>query len=811
MKRPIVIPWLACLLGVILVLNLGYALKHIIFISIIISIIFIILFIHNNNYGLLFVCFISFFLISSINTFSLVKQSKYLDCFKNEKYSEIKGTVIQEYKDADKYIIKTEYIKQEGSIVEVSQRIMAYINRKTAVKAGDTVKIKGILEDFESPGNPGGFMSKNYYLTKKIYSKTNTENIAVEKTRRQDLFIISSFFREQQLQKLYRIFPKQQAEIMGKMLLGINIENESKDLYKIAGISHVLAISGMHISILAALLLFVFKRVFPSQKAAVTFVIILLIIYVLFTGAAASAVRAAFMYIVFLSTVYINENYDGISALLFSNTVLLMYNPFLVYDIGFLLSYSAAGGIIVLNPLLKKIIEQKVFSNNAAFKSLSSSFSITIAASIATLPVLLVFFYKIPTYGLLVNLLIVPVISIVFCFSVIALLVINISLKSAFFISGISFYSLSYIELCCKIAEALPFSYIVTGRPPSTVIWGMIIALFAKINQERLIISLAKYFKPIVIRKNINIFILITIIMAISSASIERIIHWEELKITFLDVGQGDAAVIGHRDEIILIDGGGNKKNDFYKQENQGSAFDTSKNTGEYVLLPFLEIQGISKIDTVFISHSDFDHICGIIEIIDKIKIKKIFISATYKNNRDPLLEILIKKAADNKVIIDYFSKGDNYSLGNLSINCIYPDKSEIFQECNNNNSLVLHLNFKKFDILFTGDIEEEKERLINIENDFQIEIMKVPHHGSKTSSSITFVEKFKPSIAIFSYGKDNKFGHPNKDIVDRYKNINAASYHTPAEGAITVKTNGKSYTIETFITERRDKFLCKN
>lgn len=811
MKRPIIILWAACLLGIILVLNWGFTLKHIFFVEIIIFLTFIFFIFDKLQYIIILMCFLIFFFFSSINSLSIVKQSKYLDSYKNEKYSEIKGIVIRENKPSSQYTIESEYVKQESSMIELKQRIIVRTKAGNDLRAGDTVIIKGVLENFEKNKNPGAFNAKNYYMSKKIFCRINSEETIVEKNKKNYFYLLPSIFRDGLLEKLNKLFPKQQADILGKMIIGLNADNESMDLYKIAGISHVLAISGMHISIIASFLLFGFKILFKNQNYVVTFVIILLILYVFVTGAASSAVRAAFMYIVLLSAVYINENYDGISALLFSNMVLLLYNPFLIYDIGFLLSYSAAIGIILISPILNKLIIQNIFSDNNLLNSIVSSISITIAASLGTLPVMLLFFYKIPTYGLLVNLAIVPVISIIFCCSAISLLVFNISIKLAIFISGTSYYSLNYIELICKIAESLPFSYIVAGKPSINIVVSMIIVFMIKMNQEVLIDRLKHKYNDNSIKKTINFVLIILIFLSFTSTAIIRLINWNELKITFLDVGQGDCAVIQYMDKVILVDGGGIKKYYSDKNNNASEELNTSKNTGEYTLLPFLEMQGISKVDSVFISHSDFDHICGIIEIADKIKIEQIIISATYKTKNDSLLIKLYEKAKENNIEILYFSKGESYSHKKLSINCIYPNASEGFQEVNNNNSLILSLNFNRFDLLFTGDIEKEKEKLIESGINRQFEIIKVPHHGSKTSSSLIFLEAIKPGIAIFSYGRDNRFGHPNIEIVDRYKAIGAINYHTASDGAITIKTDGNSYNIHTFITERRGKFLCKN
>ena len=258
--------------------------------------------------------------------------------------------------------------------------------------------------------------------------------------------------------------------------------------------------------------------------------------------------------------------------------------------------------------------------------------------------------------------------------------------------------------------------------------------------------------------------------------------------IHFVDVGQGDCTFIQTRNnKKILIDGGGNEIGEDY--------------VGENILLPYLLNRRSKVIDYIFISHFDSDHCQGLLYIMQNIKVKHVIISKQFEYNEN--YKKFLKIAKQEKINIKIANKGDKiYIEKNLYFEVLWPDAIEpISDNKMNNNSLVCKMVYKKFSILFTGDIEKIAEEKIietykNETNKLKATIIKIPHHGSKTSSTMDFIEKVKPQEALIGVGKKNKFGHPAITTIQTLQNQNIKIYRTDEMGEITIETNGKKYKV---------------
>ena len=231
----------------------------------------------------------------------------------------------------------------------------------------------------------------------------------------------------------------------------------------------------------------------------------------------------------------------------------------------------------------------------------------------------------------------------------------------------------------------------------------------------------------------------------------------------FVDVGQGDCSLICINNKNIIIDGGGSENSDF--------------DVGKQVLLPYLLDRRINKIDYMIISHFDSDHIGGLFAIMEKLKVKNIFICKQGEESENYKKFKQIVKQKNIKVYV--VGKGDKIEIEkDIYFDVLWPNKSNLIDENTlNNNSIVAKLNYKKFSVLFTGDIEEtaENEILKTYQENLQIlnsTILKVAHHGSKTSSTNELINVIKPKCVLIGVGKNNKFGHPNNDVIARFENL---------------------------------------
>jgi competence protein ComEC len=246
-----------------------------------------------------------------------------------------------------------------------------------------------------------------------------------------------------------------------------------------------------------------------------------------------------------------------------------------------------------------------------------------------------------------------------------------------------------------------------------------------------------------------------------------------------LDVGQGDCFVISSAKQTFIIDGGGKLTQAI------------GNNTGKNVLIPFLNYKAKNFVDAVFVTHSDADHIIGIIELVDNKQIGKIFLAEQIKNKiyDDKLAKELVTRANKNNIPIEFLKSGDCLYNKDIIFNCVYPFDDENTKDDNNNNSLVMQTKIKGTKILFTGDIESSAEQEILKSNlDINSNILKLAHHGSKTSSQKEFLEEVNPELAIVSTGKNNPYGHPSKETVKTLDELNIPLLNTANAGAITIR-----------------------
>lgn len=286
----------------------------------------------------------------------------------------------------------------------------------------------------------------------------------------------------------------------------------------------------------------------------------------------------------------------------------------------------------------------------------------------------------------------------------------------------------------------------------------------------------------------VNIRRIIFSVLIISSLVFILSIHFRnELEITFMDVSQGDGILIRTvSGTSFLIDGGSSDVNQ----------------VGIYRIAPFLKASGISDIKGIFITHMDSDHISGIKEILNPanklgIRVENLILPDIC--DKETAFEEIIALAKLSDVTVMYMKSGDIYTEDEVSLNCLHPTANYEY-ESSNEYSLVLSLQFKNFDMLFTGDIEEDGEDALIDTITHTYEVLKVAHHGSKNSTQDLLLEKTDPDIAIISCGKNNRYGHPHKELLERLKDYAIITYNTSICGAITIKTDGEKFNVSTYL-----------
>lgn len=637
-------------------------------------------------------------------------------------------------------------------------------------KIGNILSVTGTLQKFQVATNPGQFNEYAYYRNKKYDYKLNTKVIEV---------VDSSYHMWRD--KIYRlklklkivydsILEEKQSGILSAMILGddSSLDAEINDLYRQNGISHIIAISGLHVSLLGLTLYQLLRRIriplLPSTLAS----IFLLYAYGILTGFSVSTNRSIVMLVVYLISLLVGRTYDLLSGTALSALLILIQNPLELYNVGFLLSFGAIISVGTIFPVLKKIISLQ--------NGILHSFLMSVSIQLVTTPILLYYFYEIPTYSVFINLLIIPLSSIVILLAVIAVILGTIYLPFGVFFIGGAHFLLLFFEEVCKLALKLPFRRIVTGRPNtiSLVTYFIVLVIFLLLNVKKA-------------NRSSIILLLFTCILFIKPVT-------KELEVTFLDVGQGDGIVLSLPGDItFLIDGGSTS---------------VSK-VGKYRIEPFLKYKGITTIDYAVVTHTDFDHISGLIEIMEEmdggeyISIKNLVLPDT--SLKEDAYNALVDLAKSKGISCIYIKKDDMFKIKDIMITCLHPSK-EFRPDSKNSYSTVLSLSYKNFDLLLTGDLEEEGEDLVEaaLKNSGILpksyEVLKVAHHGSKYSTKDGFLSLVKPEYAIISCGKNNSYGHPHEELLHRLETDTDNVMITYQAGAVTISTDGERMKVREYL-----------
>lgn len=688
---------------------------------------------------------------------------------------------------------------------------------------GNTLYMEGMLQNLEAATNPGQFEEKSYYREKNIYYKLIAQKIQCVDSHYNHLQYKIDNIRNK-LQKVYQsCLPPEDAGVLSAMLLGDKsyLDLELKELYTANGIGHILAISGLHITILCTVFygllskLSILPRLIPL---AVTF--LFLMVYGRMTGFGISTSRAVIMMCFCLAAGYLGRSYDAWTAMAFSGIVILLQKPYAVFSCSFLLSYSATGGMLLISPLLKAMWEgsgeekskrkrrqkrrkREFAANHTPLESyIYTGIQYTIKKSgelllssvsiwFASLPVMLYFFYEFPTYGIFINLFVLslaPVLIVAAFFGGMAGLVF---LPAAKLLLLPAHWILLFYQKICTLFLSLPSPIQVPGRPAPAKIIIYYVALIAILYFIHYHTSREKAIKKLRL-------VTALCIMVSNPFFLCRRPLPDGLQITLLDVGQGDCILIRtDTGKNILIDGGSS----------------SVSQVGKYRILPFLKYHGISTIDLMIMTHEDADHISGQLELFDLAKRKRIFLGCCLLPEPDDKSTgegyAAFKAMANSAGIpIRYIHRGDLLRPGNLSLHCLHPEKG-FHANSANAYSTTLSLCYGSFTMLLTGDLEKEGEEALlkELENRKKAPVrgytvLKVAHHGSKNSTSQELLDIISPEISLISCGKNNRYGHPHQELTKRLTRAGGTILRTDREGAISLKTDGRAVTIETWIRD---------
>lgn len=612
---------------------------------------------------------------------------------------------------------------------------------KNTLLLGNIYKFTGTLELPSSNTNFNLFSYRKYLLSKKIYYIMQAQSFKLYKKNNSIFYTIKN--------KLYKsIENKKTFSYLALFLFGNSdiLDSDMLQMYRNCGISHLIAISGMHISLFSIILLYLLQWI-PSRHLKYGIIITILWLYAFLINFTPSIMRAVMSFTITSIFNLLNKKTNPIYNLLCIGLIFLFYNPFYIYNTGFLFSFLISLFVILSSKLLTKYKHY-----------ISKVFMISLVAFLSGIPIIAISFYETNLLGLFLNIIFVPFISfIIFPGALITFIIPPLEPIFQIIINILEII----IQFCDKY---FVIKLIVPHMNIYTIIWYYTI-LFLLLRHERL-----KY--------NILFFLFLFI------HSYQNMFQKYPI-ITVIDVGQGDSILIQlpHNKGNILIDTGGeiNYEIDKWKQKEK-------KSITERTILPYLKSIGIHNIDYLILSHGDYDHMGEAINLVNNFKVEKvIFNCRPYNDLEKELIKVLDEKK------INYYSCIKELNIDNNKL--YFLQTKEYDNENDNSNVIYTELNGYKF--MFMGDAGVEKEKdILDKYNISDIDVLKVGHHGSKTSSSKGFIDEIDPKYSIISVGKNNRYGHPNKEVLNNL--YNSKIYRTDQDGSIMFKIKNNKLKIET-------------
>ncbi|KGR74507.1 competence protein ComE [Ureibacillus sinduriensis BLB-1 = JCM 15800] len=553
------------------------------------------------------------------------------------------------------------------------------------------------------------------------------------------------------------------------LIIGLqeNVDEHTTRAYQKLGITHLFAISGLHIAIVAFIFFQGLLRLGVRRELASGVLLVVLPIYAVLAGGAPSVWRAV-MVVELIMISRLRGKLAADDALSISFILFVLLQPWSVYQIGFQLSYLATASLIFSSRLI-----------NRHPSWIIQSFLITFVSQLLVYPLLLFQFYELSLSSLIVNIFFVPLFSFI-------ILPINLILLAISYIAEpltnllFQLYEPSRAALTAfiDILQGIPYQMWTPGKPPLTLIAIAYIGVFATFY---LLDRRSKLLKVI------SVLLLPALIVHYGGKLTNDLI------ITFINVGQGDCILVELplKSEVYLIDSGGVLRFNEEGWKNSRNPYEV----GRDIVVPFLKGKGIQKIDKLILTHADSDHVEGAEEIVQEIQIGEIHISpGSYK--KDVMNDLVIESERRNIPIIEQIA---NVSWNKAGFTFTYLWPNETTYE-GNNDSLVLYVTSDRFEGLFMGDVEEEGEESIirQYPSLAHIDVLKAGHHGSKTSSSEVFLERIKPAITIFSAGEGNRYGHPHKEVVERFQELGLPTFTTGEDGTIELRISGETMKLRT-------------
>ncbi|MBU0995866.1 MAG: DNA internalization-related competence protein ComEC/Rec2 [Proteobacteria bacterium] len=739
----------------------------------------------------------------------------------DEKYT-ITGIIIENPAETEKrsrLIIRTEYLEKDTHRIPVTGNIRLTIMKDIPdMSTGDRLSFEGKLKPIRNFGNPGQFDYKRFMTYQGIWGTVfaNTKTIAIlEKATQKDIRHYVDMIRNHIGHAISGKNGSDDAKNVLKALITgdrHSISNRLRNDFNRVGAGHLLAISGLHVGIVASFSFFLFRWLlsfFPvllwhawTKKGAALIAFIPVVGYGLVSGMSPSTERAVIMVSVFLLSLLAEREQNVLNTLAIAALFILLLSPDALFSISFQMSFMAVLSICLgVHATANLIKKNQAGLKNSMAKKLRLFILVSFFAIAGTLPLTMVYFNQVSTIGLFTNLLLVPLFGFI---------VIPMGLLSIFFMPAMPFFSDIFIHLALvsldmgiaiiRALAGLPFSAIMTITPTPIMITCYYLAFFS--GMALLYDFLQKNSPspqanpPAIQKKTATIILALSVLTVIVHSGV--LLHTrffnKTLIVTAIDVGQGSATLVRFPyGKTMLIDGGGFSDN---------AVFDVGKN----IVAPFLLQNNIKTLDTVVLTHPESDHLNGLIHILDQFKVNRLI---TNDQRKDTYGYKQFQRMVHTQNISHLPFSGINrhQTINGVNVDILYPPvtieslaKSDSWRT-SNNASVVIKLTFQDISFLLPGDImqQAEKELVKTAGDGLKSTVLFLPHHGSKTSSTKRFIDAVQPDAAIISAGWHNRFYMPSHRVLERLKNRNCRIFRTDEQGQIRMETDGKTLSTRSF------------
>lgn len=690
-----------------------------------------------------------------------------------------------------------------------------------ALSVGSRVLMKGTFRTFSPATNAGEFDAATYYRSMGYGAQmTGAELIqsipqelspgpsagSALRTVLWNSFAESMYRLRRHLGNiLSACLPGQSAEIVRAMLLGERggLDPELKDLYQGAGIVHILAISGLHITLIGMGVFHLLRKLRCSFPASAVTAAAVILLYGQLTGNSPSSFRAITMFLLRMLALLCHRTYDLLTALAVAALLLLIQEPLYLYHSGFLFSFSAVLGIALLAPAF----------DSRPMKGL--------CVILATLPVSLQEYGMISPYAFFLNLAVLPLMSVVMTGGLLVLFLGSFSVLAGKSAGIVPVSILALYEILCRGSRRLPFSQVILGAPSAgqiVIYVGILGAICFLPALQQITEPLWKKTKPLrkktnraeekekrmqgeerLQKENRKPYEKWTgsekgrILLAAAAVFILLLRVQNGLEIHAVDVGQGDGILIRADGTDIWIDGGSTDKQD----------------VARYQILPLLRHYGVRRLECCILTHEDEDHRNGLMELLAEngepgaVEIGMLCLPSVEETGKTEGYREVEKLAEEKKIPVQYLKEGDLLCAGKLRMRCLHPEEDSTYADANE-RSVTMYLTYGAFSCLLNGDLEGEGEkRMLSYvrgqgEKTMPLSLLHVAHHGSKGATSEEFLRVFRPQYGFVSCGRDNSYGHPHKETLQRLAACGTKLYDTREDGEITFWTNGRILRVRT-------------